>query len=473
MIDIKCIIRIAEHTNRLFAGEEDHEKYPSNDLDKKNVADACLVAYSYIVREINSLTPEIPILSEATNEIYNGFCGSSKRNWLIKISESNMAEGEYSASVIVEISLIGENVPVLGLVHLPFHKTTYWGTRDLGAFKSLPNGDMSTLKFSTLVSFNLKDDHAGSLVTVGALKSGDSRQYRLHMDANSPSLTLCAIVERVSGSDPAVELVSWFDLAAGHAVVIAAGGEVLLWPTLQPLRYDSGKPIPGQQLFLARPVSTSSVKSDSDRWSDGIIYERRENDSKAEVIWHRTQVDQAMRASSLKQQPRCIWLTGLSGSGKSTIANSLELHLYNAGRHTFLLDGDNVRQGLNKDLGMSVEDRAENIRRVGEVARLMVDAGMIVVTAFISPFRADRQQVRSLFTEGSFLEVFVDTPLEECERRDVKGLYAKARRGELKDFTGIDSSYEIPISPDVHLHPAENTIDECVQRLILALESRN
>ncbi|UZS70297.1 adenylyl-sulfate kinase [Pseudomonas syringae] len=188
------------------------------------------------------------------------------------------------------------------------------------------------------------------------------------------------------------------------------------------------------------------------------------------MIWHRTQVDQTMRAASLNQRPRCIWLTGLSGSGKSTIANSLELSLYKAGRHTFLLDGDNVRQGLNKDLGMSAEDRAENIRRVGEVAKLMVDAGMIVVTAFISPFRADRDGVRALFSEDSFIEVFVDTPLQECERRDVKGLYAKARRGELKDFTGIDSSYEEPVSPDVHLFPGESSLQVCVETLLRALD---
>ena len=204
--------------------------------------------------------------------------------------------------------------------------------------------------------------------------------------------------------------------------------------------------------------------------SNGIVYERRSHSSKAEVIWHHTQVTQRMRAVSLDQRPRCIWLTGLSGSGKSTIANSLELLLHNAGRHTFLLDGDNVRQGLNSDLGMSPEDRAENIRRVGEVAKLMVEAGMIVVTAFISPFRADRDGVRALFSEGDFLEVFVDTPLEECERRDVKGLYAKARRGEIKDFTGIDSIYEKPLSPDVHLLAGETSLQECVNMLIQALD---
>ena len=152
--------------------------------------------------------------------------------------------------------------------------------------------------------------------------------------------------------------------------------------------------------------------------------------------------------------------TGLSGSGKSTIANHLEKRLAADGRHTYLLDGDNVRHGLNRDLGFTAADRAENIRRVAEVARLMVDAGLIVLVSFISPFRAERQYTRSLFSEGEFIEVFVDTPIEECERRDVKGLYAKARGGQLPNFTGIASPYEPPEQPEIHLRPTSQSVDE-------------
>jgi adenylyl-sulfate kinase len=162
----------------------------------------------------------------------------------------------------------------------------------------------------------------------------------------------------------------------------------------------------------------------------------------------------------------------LSGSGKSTIANALELALYQAGHHTFMLDGDNVRHGLNKDLGMSDADRAENIRRVGEVAKLMVDGGLIVVTAFISPFRADRDQVRAMFAPGEFIEVFVDTPLEECERRDPKGLYLKAREGKIKDFTGIDSPYEAPEHPEFVLHTHQDTVSQCIERILPSLSAR-
>ena len=173
------------------------------------------------------------------------------------------------------------------------------------------------------------------------------------------------------------------------------------------------------------------------------------------IHWQALTVDRAARAASLAQTPRCIWFTGLSGSGKSTIANLLEKRLHAQGRHTYILDGDNLRHGLNRDLGFTQADRVENIRRVAEVAKLMVDAGLLVLVSFISPFRAERELARSLFAPGEFVEVFVDASLAECERRDPKGLYAKARRGELKNFTGIDSPYEAPLVPEVHLHSAK------------------
>jgi adenylyl-sulfate kinase len=197
-----------------------------------------------------------------------------------------------------------------------------------------------------------------------------------------------------------------------------------------------------------------------------VVYEQREHDSRADVVWHRTQVDKAMRARALGQRPCCIWLTGLSGSGKSTLANALELALHEAGRHTFLLDGDNVRHGLNKDLGMTEADRAENIRRVGEVARLLVEAGLVVVTAFISPFCRDRDGARALFAAGEFIEVFVDTPLDVCEQRDPKGLYRKARQGKIREFTGIDSPYERPAHPEIVIETHRHDVGRCVQQIL-------
>jgi len=187
------------------------------------------------------------------------------------------------------------------------------------------------------------------------------------------------------------------------------------------------------------------------------------------IHWQVLELNKATRAAQKHQTPRCIWFTGLSGSGKSTIANMLEKRLHIDGRHTYLLDGDNVRHDLNRDLGFTEADRVENIRRVAEVARLMVDAGLIVVVSLISPFAAERAMARSLFASDEFMEVFVDTPLEECERRDVKGLYAKARKGELKNFTGIDSPYESPTKPEVQLETALLSLDQCVDKLMTCL----
>lgn len=189
------------------------------------------------------------------------------------------------------------------------------------------------------------------------------------------------------------------------------------------------------------------------------------------VVWHQYELNKKVRAGQKNQKPCILWFTGLSGSGKSTIAGALEKRLYRLGHHTYLLDGDNVRHGLNKDLGFSDEDRVENIRRIGEVSRLFCDAGLLVLSAFISPFRADRAMVRALVEDAEFVEVFLDTPLEECERRDPKGLYKKARSGEIRNFTGIDSAYERPETPEVILNTAEQSVEEAVNYLVDYLET--
>ena len=187
------------------------------------------------------------------------------------------------------------------------------------------------------------------------------------------------------------------------------------------------------------------------------------------VVWHKMNVSREDREELLKQKGAVLWFTGLSGSGKSTVASSLEKRLHDMGKLTYTLDGDNVRHGLNSDLGFSDEDRIENIRRIGEISKLFVDAGVITIATFVSPFREDRQKVRDLL-EKDFVEIYIDCPIEVCEKRDPKGIYKKARAGEIKHFTGIDSPYESPINPEIVVSTHLNTLDECVDKLIAYLE---
>jgi adenylylsulfate kinase len=185
-----------------------------------------------------------------------------------------------------------------------------------------------------------------------------------------------------------------------------------------------------------------------------------------------TKVSTTDRQRLLDQKAKLIWFTGLSGSGKSTLAVQLEAQLHQMGYTTYLLDGDNIRSGLNKDLTFTEEDRVENIRRIGEVSKLFVDAGVIVLSAFISPFEADRQQVKQIVGTENYIEVFVDTPLEICEQRDVKGLYKKARAGEVKNFTGISSPYEAPRNPDIRIKTNEHTVEESLKLLLNVIEPK-
>jgi len=186
----------------------------------------------------------------------------------------------------------------------------------------------------------------------------------------------------------------------------------------------------------------------------------------------KTKVSRASREALMHQRALLVWFTGLSGSGKSTLAVQLEAQLHELGFKTYLLDGDNIRAGLNKDLTFTDEGRIENIRRIGEVARLMLDAGVVVLSAFISPFQSDRDQVRQIIGDDNYVEVFVDAPLELCEQRDVKGLYKKARAGEVRNFTGIDSPYERPQHPDVVIETGSLTVDESIDRLLRFIEPR-
>lgn len=190
------------------------------------------------------------------------------------------------------------------------------------------------------------------------------------------------------------------------------------------------------------------------------------------IVWHHGNITRDDRIAMMKQKGLTLWFTGLSGSGKSTIAVELEHALMENGHQAYILDGDNIRHGLNKNLGFSPEDRTENIRRVGEVAKLFTDANLITITAFISPYRADREQVRALFTDGEFIEVYVKCPLDVCEGRDPKGLYKKARAGQIPDFTGISAPYEEPSNPEITLDTSELSVEDSVRKLLAHLEEK-
>lgn len=193
---------------------------------------------------------------------------------------------------------------------------------------------------------------------------------------------------------------------------------------------------------------------------------------KNNLVWNRSLLTKQQRSAQKRQQPCILWFTGYSGSGKSTLANALEQELFGLNHHTYLLDGDNVRQGLNKDLGFSDADRQENIRRIGELAALFVDSGLLVLAAFISPFRAERRMVRGLVEPGEFIEIHVATPLSICEQRDPKGLYKKARAGEIQNFTGIDSDYELPENPELKIDTSVQSLDQSVEQIVAFLRKR-
>jgi adenylylsulfate kinase len=190
------------------------------------------------------------------------------------------------------------------------------------------------------------------------------------------------------------------------------------------------------------------------------------------IVWHKATVTRERREKMNKHRAKLLWFTGLSGSGKSTLAHSVEEELYQRGCHTYVFDGDNVRHGLCRDLGFTIEDRSENIRRIAEMAKLFVDAGVIALTAFISPIREDRGLARGLLPHGDFIEVFIDCPLGVCEERDVKGLYKKARTGEILNFTGISSPYEPPLNPEITIKTENREVKDCVSEIIQALEKR-
>lgn len=470
MIDIRAVRTIAEDAGKLIMTiyQRDFAVYDKNDASPLTEAD--LVAHRHILAALTELTPEIPVLSEESSAIDGDTRCAWSRYWLVDPLDGTKEFIKKNGEFTINIALVENGAPVLGVVHAPALGVSYFGICGSGAFKATGGNAVEPIQVVTPPA----GERAWRIVGSRSHSSPDFEAFMNRMPgaelvSMGSSLKLCLVAEGAADLYPRLGPTSEWDTAAAHAIVCAAGGVVLTWPELEPLCYNKKSDTLLNPFFIACAGPHPAWSQASLPLSQGIIYEHRNHESKSEVIWHRTQVNQAMRAAILHQQPRCIWLTGLSGSGKSTIANALELELYKAGRHTFLLDGDNVRHGLNKDLGMNAQDRAENIRRIGEVAKLMVDAGLIVVTAFISPFRADRDKVRAMFADREFVEIFVDTPLEECERRDPKGLYQKARDGKIRDFTGIDSPYEKPLHAEIVIDTQRVNLRQCVSEILTYL----
>ena len=355
------------------------------------------------------------------------------------------------------------------------------------AVRIVPSGKTSTVKSIVTFDGDLDEAVAGQSVTITLDDEVDCSRGDVIATADNPP----------EASDQFEATVVWMDeeaLKPGRGYWLKLASQVVT-ATLQEPKYEinvnnvggDGEKLAAKTLELNsigvaevhtdRPITFESY-TDSRSLGGFILIDKITNATvgagmlnfslrrASNVHWQATTITRDNHADIKNQKPRVLWFTGLSGSGKSTIANAVEQRLSLMNRHTFLLDGDNVRHGLNKDLGFTETDRIENIRRVGEVAKLMTDAGLIVLTAFISPFRAERDMVRSMMDECEFIEIFVDTPLDVAEQRDVKGLYKKARSGELKNFTGIDSPYEAPESPEIRVNTVEMTVEEAADHIV-------
>ncbi|MBE5074517.1 sulfate adenylyltransferase subunit CysN [Erythrobacteraceae bacterium E2-1 Yellow Sea] len=360
------------------------------------------------------------------------------------------------------------------------------------AVRVLPSGKTSTVKSIVTMDGDLDEAMAGQAITLTLQDEIDCSRGNVISAADAPPQT----------ADQFETTIVWLnddDLHVGRAYWLKLGTQTVSATVQQPkyevdvntMEHLAAKTLELNQIGVAEVLTDKPLVfepyADSRTLGGFILVDKITNATVAagminfslrrsqNIHWQPTDITRESHAALKNQSPRVLWFTGLSGSGKSTIANEVEKQLNLMNRHTFLLDGDNVRHGLNKDLGFTEADRIENIRRVGEVAKLMTDAGLIVLTAFISPFRAERQMVRDMLAEGEFIEIFVDTPLEVAEERDVKGLYKKARSGQLKNFTGIDSPYEAPENPDIVVNTVAMTPQEAAEyiiKTILPLKSR-
>ncbi|MFT7560251.1 MAG: bifunctional enzyme CysN/CysC [Flavobacteriales bacterium] len=369
----------------------------------------------------------------------------------------------------------------------------FCGTVAAGIFKpgqavmALPSKKVSTIKSIVTYEGDIPLARPGDAVTLTLEDEIDISRGDMIVAADDkvePSNSMIIDVVWMHESD--LEVGKTYNIKIGTAEVSGSVTDIQYQIDVNTLEKTSVESLPLNGIARCKLELTESVTVDpyqSSRHTGNLIFVDRLNNvtvgagmvvealGEENIVWHSMEVNKTVRAARSKQKPAIVWFTGLSGSGKSTSANAVERQLFSMGYNTYLLDGDNVRHGLCSDLGFSDRDRVENIRRVGEVAKLMVDAGQIVLVSFISPFKRERQMVRQMVEPGEFIEVFVDTPIKVCEERDPKGLYKKARAGEISNFTGIDSPYEVPTDAEIVVHTDEQSLENIVQNVIKKMKA--
>jgi len=423
---------------------------------------ADVTAHDLILAGLKKLSPNLPVLSEESKTVPYEVRRSWSTYWLVDPLDGTKEFIKRNDEFTMNIALIEKDEPVMGVVHAPALGLMYYAERGKGAFKREGKRKPAKIKVSDYRKGKLKiavsRSHAEEALEnfLKKIKNYDS----LRMGS---SLKLCLVAEGAAHLYPRFGQTMEWDIAAAHCVVTEAGGTVtdLSGKALKynkpdltnPSFFVCGKPTYPWKIILDDKITVQKNKSSN-------------------TVWHHASVTRQRREAQNGHKSIILWFTGLSGSGKSTIAHAVEERLFQMGCRTFVFDGDNVRHGLCSDLGFSKEDRAENIRRIGEMAKLFIEAGVIALTAFISPFKADRERVRRLVPEGDFIEIYCNCPVEVCERRDTKGFYRRARAGEIKEFTGISSPYEAPEKPDLVLNTADASIEKCVETVMELLDLR-
>lgn len=448
---------------------------------------ADMSAHHLILAGLKKLTPNLPVLSEESRTIPYEERRLWTTYWLVDPLDGTKEFIKRNREFTVNIALVEKGEPALGVVHAPALGITYFASRDGGAFKQAVNEKPVKIEASDYRDSKLKivisSSHIENALTKFLQKIQDYECIIL-----GSSLKLCLVAEGVAHLYPRLAPTMEWDTAAAHCVVTEAGGTVTDLSG-NPLKYNKpdlsnprfmvcGKPAYPWNLFLNQEMASSLIKAATVERSkkstqSSVLSSRSPMGIKSSnTIWHHASVTRQHREAQSGHKSVILWFTGLSGSGKSTLAHAVEEKLFQIGSRTFVFDGDNVRHGLCSDLGFSKGDRAENIRRIGEMVKLFIEGGVIALTAFISPFKADRERVRLLVPGGDFIEIYCNCPLEVCEQRDTKGLYRRARAGELEEFTGISSPYEVPESPDLVIDTWRLPLEECVEKVLALLVER-